>query len=317
MREQHITVPLLEGVRLPAEALGLERTAIIGGIECRVLLPVRGPFQALLAGPSTPAGHPEQDPGWPESLDWGDSGRSTATIRVVGLIPAGTRIPPGDEHLAFDRAVAQWRHLLRDWLAVAAEGPTDFPESYGGATIWGASEYDGEEIPHEQPYQSGYRHGPQRLSAWSWTHALGHASAGQELPLARVLMASAIRASATANWRVAIIDAATTVEVALIAGLTAWLSPEASPRVIKELTDATLMLGRRLDLAKNLGMPLPAKIKEDLVTPRNKVVHQGTDITGTQVKAAITAAWAMVREYDPLPACCHDSTSPHGAPDAG
>lgn len=28
----------------------------------------------------------------------------------------------------FDHAVGQWRHLLRDWLSVIAEGPTDFLE---------------------------------------------------------------------------------------------------------------------------------------------------------------------------------------------
>jgi hypothetical protein len=27
--------------------------------------------------------------------------------------------------LDFDHAVRQWRHLLRDWLSVIAEGPTD------------------------------------------------------------------------------------------------------------------------------------------------------------------------------------------------
>jgi hypothetical protein len=294
----------------------MEQTAVIGGIECRVLLPVRGPFQALLAAPPMPAGHPGQDPGWPEPLDWGDASRSTATIRAVGLIPAGTTIPPGDKHLAFNRAAARWRHLLRDWLAAAAEGPTDFHGPYGSATIWESPEYDGEEVIQEQPYWSGYRHGPQRLSAWAWTHALGHASEGEEPPLARTLMASAIRASVTANWRVAIIDAATAVEVALIDGLKARLSQEASPRVIDELFDATRTLSPRLDLAKKLGMSLPTGIKQDLVMPRNKVVHQGADITGAQVKAAITAAWAIVREYDPLRACCHESASSHRAPDA-
>ena len=63
-------------------------------------------------------------------------------------------------------------------------------------------------------------------------------------------------------------------------------------------------------------MSLPTGIKQDLVMPRNKVVHQGADITGAQVKAAITAAWAIVREYDPLRACCHESASSHRAPDA-
>ena len=66
------------------------------------------------------------------------------------------------------------------------------------------------------------------------------------------------------------------------------------------------MLGKRIELAKTLNMPLPARIQEDLVDRRNAVVHQGAGMTRDQAKAAITVAWAVVREYDPLPACCHE-----------
>ncbi len=312
MEEQRIGVPLLEGVLTLKEALGLERTVTVGGIECRVLLPVLGPVRGRwpgsLAGPPAPGGDHEQDPGWTKSMEriWGEPDPGDVIIRAVGIIPAGTTIPPGDEHIAFDHAVAQWRRLLRDWLAVAAEGPTDFPDKdYYGATIWGSSEYDHEEIPY-QPPQSGHRHRPQRLSARAWSHALGHASGGDQPPLARALMTTAIRAAVAANWRVAIIDAATAVEVAFTAGMTTRLSDEASSRVTEALIGRTRMLGPRLDLARELGMPLPAKIKEDLAQRRNAVVHQGADITGAHAKAAISAAWEAVREYDSLPACCHE-----------
>ncbi len=315
LEEQHIVVHLLEDVHTLAEALGLAQTVMIDGIECHVLLPVRGPVRGRwpvhLAGPPAPGGDHEQGPSWPK-CDWGDPYPNVVIIRAVGIIPAGTRIPPGDEHIAFDRAVAQWRHLLRDWLAVAAEGPTDVPDrDYYGATCWGSSEYDDEEIPY-QPHQVGHRHRPQRLSARAWSHALEHASAGNQPPLARALMTSAIRAATTANWRVAIIDAATAVEVALTAGMTTRLSGEASSRVTKALIDVTRMLAPRLDLAKKLDMPLPPKIKEDLVERRNAVVHRGNDMTGAQAKAAIVVAWKVVREYDSLPACCHCDLSRNG-----
>ena len=98
-------------------------------------------------------------------------------------------------------------------------------------------------------------------------------------------MTTAIRAAITANWRVAIIDAATAVEVALTAGLIARLSDEASSHVTQELLDKTRTLGGRLGLAKRLGMPLPDKINEDLVQRRNAVVHQGADMTGAPASA--------------------------------
>ena len=73
------------------------------------------------------------------------------------------------------------------------------------------------------------------------------------------------------------------------------------------------MLGNLLDLASDLGMSLPPTIKEDLVKRRNDVIHQGVNMTGVHAKAAIEAAWAVVRMYDPLPACCHEAGSPQGA----
>ena len=267
----------------------------------------------VLAGPPADSGDNELDHGWPlRSTGWGENSSNSVIIRAVGIIPAGTRIPAGDEHIDFDRAAAQWRQLLRDWLAVAAEGPTDWAEDYYGATIWGSSEYDDEEVPY-QPHQRGHRYPPQRLSAWAWTHALVHASAGDQPPLARALMTTAIRAAVTANWRVAIIDAATAVEVALTAGMATRLSDEASSRVTKALIDRTRMLGNRIDLAGKLGMPLPPKIEEDLVKLRNSVVHQGANATSADAKAAISAAWTVIREYDSLPACCHGPAGPHGA----
>ena len=72
------------------------------------------------------------------------------------------------------------------------------------------------------------------------------------------------------------------------------------------------MLGKRVELAETLNMPLPAGIQKDLVEPRNAAMHQGDGVTRDQVKAAIMAAWAVVRQYDPLPACCHELGSPQG-----
>lgn len=315
LEEQRIVVPRLEGVHTAKHALGLDETVMIGGIGCRTLLPVqrrKGHWPAFLAGPPADSGDHERNHGWPGSFDWGENLPGAVIIRAVGIIPAGTGIPPEDEHIDFDRAAAQWRQLLRDWLAVAAEGPTDWAQDYYGATIWGSSEYDDEEIAY-QPHQRGHRHPPQRLSAWTWTHALGHASAGDQPPLARALMTTATRAAVAANWRVAIIDAATATEVALTTGLAARLSTTLSSSGVKKKLDSTRMLGPLLGLARDLGMSLPPKIDKDLKNVRNTLVHQGADMTSAHAKAAITAAWAAVRQYDPLPACCHEPGSTQGA----
>lgn len=309
MTEQHVAVLLLDGVHTAKEALGLEHPVTIGGIECRALLPVAGKWPMFLDRPPVPSGEP-----YPDGFRriWGEGTRSGGLVTAVGIIPTGTTIQPGDGQIAFDHAAAQWRELLRDWLAVAAEGPTDWAQDYYGATAWDSPEYDDEEIAHQfQPHQHGHRHPPRRLSAWAWSHALEHASAGDQPPLARALMTTAIRAGVTANWRVAIIDAATATEVALTAGLDT-LSATLQSSKDKRRIAKTRMLGPLLTLARDLGMSLPPTIDTDLKGPRNDVVHQGKDMTRDQAKAAIDVAWAVVRQYYPLAACCHEPGLPQG-----
>jgi len=116
-----------------------------------------------------------------------------------------------------------------------------------------------------------------------------------------------------ANWRVAVIDAATATEAALTAGLVVQLSATLSPGDVTKKLKSNRMLGKRIELAGALNMPLPARIQEDLVDPRNAAMHQGAEVTRDQVKAAITAAWAMVHQYDPLPSCCHPPRSSQDA----
>jgi hypothetical protein len=309
MKEQHGAVSLLEDVHTSVEALGLRRTTTIGGIKCHVLLPTLHPEEWFLAEPSSVHDKQhKQDFNWPEPINWGDiciiTNSRRARIRTVAITPIGTIIPHGAEGVAFDQTVKQWKQLLRDWLAVTAGGPTDSPLFYEGATLW-ESPKDDDEIFHET-YLADHDHEPKPASSWAWTHAIGHASAADQPPLARALLTTAMRAAITANWRFAIIDAATAAEVALTTGLTARLSAEASPEVVEALIERTRMLGPRLGLARDLGMTLPAGIHTALLEHRNAVVHRGARVTGADAKAAIAAAWKVVNEYELLPVHCQE-----------
>jgi HEPN domain-containing protein len=203
----------------------------------------------------------------------------------------------------FDHAVGQWRHLLRDWLSVIAEGPTDFLElPVRGETRWTHEAYTNEIWSNY--YDNLQR--PQRVTRWQWEHVLAHIRAGDQPPLARVLLTTAKRAAATGNSRLAVIDAATAAEVALTAGLSDHLASEASPQVIRALIERTRMLGPRLDLARDLGMTLPDRIRTDLLERRNAVIHRGTVLTGDDAQAAIRAAGQLVDQCQPLAAHCND-----------
>ena len=122
------------------------------------------------------------------------------TISAVGLIPVSEPVPWNGRLLDFDHAVGQWRHLLRDWLSVIAEGPTDFLDlPVRGETQWADEGYTNEVWTYY--YDNLQR--PQRVSRWQWEHVLAHIHAGDQPPLARVLLTTAKRAAATDNPRLA------------------------------------------------------------------------------------------------------------------
>jgi hypothetical protein len=306
---QHVAVPLLEGAHSSADALTLSGRLSIGGIECQLLLPTLRPDWAMtgerdLESPYEPDA--ESGRSWPMT-EWGFiHDHDSVTIQAVGLVliqPLGW----GSMLIDFDHAVGLWRHQLRDWLSVIADGPTDFLElPVRGETRWADEGYTNE--VWENYYDNVQR--PRRVSRWQWEHVLAHVRSGEEPPLARVLLTTAKRAASAGNSRLAVIDAATAAEVALTVGLSDRLSTEATSRVAQVLMERTRMLGPRLDLAKDLGMALPGRIRADLLERRNAVIHRGTAVTDADAHAAITAAGELVDEYQPLSAHCQDPTSP-------
>jgi len=127
------------------------------------------------------------------------------------------REPVPHRDRAQPRALAPAEH----WLSVIAEGPTDFLElPVRGETRWANEAYTNEIWSNY--YDNLQR--PQRVTRWQWEHVLAHIRAGDQPPLARVLLTTAKRAAATGNSRLAVIDAATAAEVGLTAGLADRLS---------------------------------------------------------------------------------------------
>lgn len=302
---QHVAVPLLEGAHSSPDVLTLCGRVSIGGIGCDLRLPGLRPDWAMAGERDLEAPYvPDAESGWSWPMtEWGFiHDHDSVTIQAVGLVliqPLGW----GDKLIDFDHAVGLWRHQLRDWLSVIADGPTDFLElPIRGETRWADEEYT------HQVWENYYDNvqWPQRLSGWQWEHVLAHVGSGDQPPLARVLLTTAKRAAAAGNPRLAVIDAATAAEVALTAGLADRLSTEATARVTQVLMKQSRMLGPRLDLAKDLGMTLPDHIHADLLERRNMVIHRGAAVTDVEVQAAITAAGRLVDEHQPLPAHCQD-----------
>ena len=132
---QHVAVPLLEGAHSSAGALTLSGRLSIGGIECDLLLPSLRPDWAMTGERDLESPYdPDVVSGrsWPMT-DWGFiHDHDSVTIQALGLIllqPLGW----GSMLIDFDRAVGLWRHQLRDWLSVIADGPMVRAPSVG---IW-------------------------------------------------------------------------------------------------------------------------------------------------------------------------------------
>ncbi len=53
-------------------------------------------------------------------------------------------------------------------------------------------------------------------------------------------------------------------------------------------------------------MAVPDRIKEHLLTPRNTIVHNGSNVTDRAAWAAITAARELVDEYEPIAEHCQE-----------
>jgi hypothetical protein len=297
--DERAVVPLLEGVHAKAEVLIREHRMKIGEAWCRILLPGRASGQITRAGQLRRLGPPPHSGDWPK-VDWGYvNSDSAVTVRALGLVVTNAAALVDDGLAAFDRALVRWKRLLRDWLAVLTDGPTEFLEDLGAEVTWARPERE-----REAGRILGDLHMPQCVSVWEWEHAIQHVRVGDEPQLARTLLTTAMRAQVNGDWRAAVIDAATAAEVALTGALTASLSVEASPRVAKALVDRTRMLGARLELARELGFAIPDTTRVELLDLRNAVMHRGVEVAASQAQAAVEVARELVNRHDPLSAHC-------------
>lgn len=209
----------------------------------------------------------------------------------------------------FSRAIDLWGYSLRDWLAVLADGPTD--HLWMIATKWVDKELNRDVESFR--YHEDHFHQPYHLSRWQWQRVLDYASAGTEPQIARNLMIKAERAAFIGRNREAVISAATAVELAITTGLKERLLELGTASELIEIIIAqTKMLGPRIELAKQLNIEMPERIKPDLLIIRNSAVHSGRPISADQAWAAIRITREMVDKYEPLDANCDEVIQVYG-----
>lgn len=251
---------------------------------------------------------------WPEA-DWG----LVNSDRVVTIKALGVKLDHLDlDHLdidevaRIDRELNAWAARLHGWISVLMRGPSTYMFDIGGVS-W---PWDVQQEMQSNAYADGRMYEPQELTEWQWRHAFEHVTVGDPAPPNRTLLARAIMQANTENYRSAVLDSATSVELTLVSAIERWGRDHGSEGRVTELLLKGKTLGGLIELASGLSIPVPNDTRRSLVEARNRVMHRGYTPGGDEASAAIRVAEAIVSSLDPFPSHCDEDsvylTSPEG-----
>lgn len=127
-----------------------------------------------------------------------------------------------------------------------------------------------------------------------WVAALAAASEQKRPRAEHLIMRDANAALVREHHRKAVVDAGSAVELAITRRIRERLAGKNEEPVIESLLRAHANLGRRVTLARKLGVALPAKLERDLVIPRNNAVHKGETPDPLSAMVAVHVAGEIV-----------------------
>ena len=268
--------------------------------------PVRAPAQL---GPPTTGSTTSGEP----SEEWGEvhhtkSGKASSVVvsrLVLTAVLAGNDMGVENSALSICEDMARWRQDLQTWLeVVTGQHLTTVGHrrtEYIGyeSPIWRISE-DRKMKPYSFPATIDIAQGFVRGVTPEILDKCLQLAADGPPPLAWVLLRDARSLADVRQYRRAVIDAATAAELAVTAMLDVRLA-STEAKVREALVEAHRMLGRKMDLLKSLGNPLPPRFEPELVKPRNRAVHDARPVNEGGCRSAINMAASVVETAIPLP----------------
>lgn len=278
------TLTLKNHLLVNDEVLGCEYESRIGGIECTIVMPAKGKG-VTLQGP--------RDDSWPDRAVWGASLRSTVLLYAFGIVPLSVLNENDADNLVL--AAVDWEAALRTWLSVLVDGPVELVELKDKQVMWSDLVVGREPQNHLPQLDADFK---RAASEAQWRYAIRKVGEGAVPPLARSLLMSSLYARALGNWRAAVIDAATGVEVAISDVVRMRIG---DPKLAEWILRNNSMLGRLSALVKELGVDLPGAIREDLIEVRNRVVHKGIQASEDEADRAIRVARMVIDAHVPIP----------------
>jgi hypothetical protein len=254
-------MPLPHSVPSAGELSGARIPASIDGFNCSILFP-RRPDKGWGLLP------PEEGPWDQAGIYWGGV---IASVRGPGeqVKGLGLEFPdsPGLEESnlwKLQLGSASWQADLLDWLAVL-HGQPALSITIEPGMLFLVEDPDFTPLSHYEPDKF--------VTVHTWQRAILHASQGDAAPLKLVLVHRATKAFFEEDYRLAVINAATAVELAVTQAIGRRLAPagaDAAEAVLKQVR----MLGARIALARKSGIQLPNST-EYIAEVRNEVVHRG------------------------------------------
>lgn len=133
-----------------------------------------------------------------------------------------------------------------------------------------------------------------------WRTALRLAGEGRPIPTEYTLLRDARAHVGLAEFRRAVLDAATAAEIALSAVLDRSTA-SAGSAISRAIRDANKDLGRLSRTLRNVfQVPIPETTQSRLADPRNKAIHAGVAPSRADAKAAVEVAAQIVELSNPL-----------------
>lgn len=141
----------------------------------------------------------------------------------------------------------------------------------------------------------------------TWATAVRAASEEWQPRIEHLLLRDARLALGRSEFRRAVIDAASALEIALTTRLSARLSSALDRHAAETILGRAPGLGSRLRLARALGLPAGSRgIEQELVIPRNRAAHHGAALTRAEAALALQVATEATRSLWPS---CYETDS--------
>jgi hypothetical protein len=139
------------------------------------------------------------------------------------------------------------------------------------------------------------------VSKVQWKRSVRAANAALEIPVPHLLMRDARVAFIRSDYRKAVIDTGTAIELTISELLQERLPKGMSDGVVDEILSRVRNFHDRLRLARKLGIKLPEDLYKKVAAQRNDVLHRNQIPSKELARAAIVTGGVVVQRHVPLP----------------